>query len=349
MQSMSVVRDDAVNAAIFRPRLRLAKSRRRLSDPVRQDAELLQLVTEFLEICEKLAEYNRNTPSSRVFDAALRSANATLERLATLPAKTVEGWMGKARAINASIRLFAPSLESDEPLVHSLLCDMTGPACEEEKRTEVKLLGAATDHAAVSAEIRRLEAAGVKCDEAFALLDKRRFGARARATALAASTPAAIRVKAEIFLGEIDFCPGREHDSLDDLAISLARDLVNDPSGGFSADMDAELIGLCDRLSEIDAEQRRVFDTFEDEIEQGKMNAASEEEWDEILARVCRIGPPLTREGAASMARAANANANRSSAGTPLAADLGEFLALSVCAYLANTAPPVARFITETD
>jgi hypothetical protein len=167
------------------------------------------------------------------------------------------------------------------------------------------------------------------------------LGARERAALLPAGTPAGIRAKAQIFLGETSFGERRYPDSLDGLAISLARDLVNETSGDPSRD--AELIAICDRLTEIEAERREVLDTIDDEVEQDKANASREEEWVALAVRVVRIGRPSTRAGAEAMARAANANASRNVDGVPMAADLGEFLALGACAYLADSASPVTR------
>ena len=98
---------------------------------------------------------------------------------------------------------------------------------------DAELIAIATDYAAANAEIQKLEK-GTREDteEDFVPLDQRRYAARERAIELVARSPAALRAKASIYLGELDLLHVRpsgvaeNRDTFEQLADSIARDVL---------------------------------------------------------------------------------------------------------------------------
>jgi hypothetical protein len=137
-------------------------------------------------------------------------------------------------------------------------------------RCDVELRRIAADYYEdANAAIRRLERGGSveKGDDVFAPLDARRYTARERATELSAASPAGLRAKAAIYLGELDLMYSvtlETRDSLELLADSIARDARGVhvmPDEG----QDVELIRLCDRLVEIHSAELRIHEEHEND------------------------------------------------------------------------------------
>ena len=100
------------------------------------------------------------------------------------------------------------------------------------------------------------------------------------------------------------------------------------------ASPDAELIRLCDRLSAISARENVLCSTVEDDDLRDELLKPSMEEWHRIAERLWEMGVPLTREGAAAVARAGIANTDHDLAGVPVGRDLGHHLLLSAAVFL---------------
>jgi hypothetical protein len=60
--------------------------------------------------------------------------------------------------------------------------------------------------------------------------------------------------------------------------------------------------------------------------------------------RIQTIGRPVTKEGALAMARAARLNLDHRLDGKPHVADLGEWMAVSVCAWLTGDEAPASEW-----
>jgi hypothetical protein len=102
-------------------------------------------------------------------------------------------------------------------------------------------------------------------------------------------------------------------------------------------ELDAELIALCDRLVEIEAQRCIVFDTIADDAAQDLATAPIDQERRQIEARLYEIGDPQTLAGTCAMSRAAIAEAPKQSDGTLMPAlDLHTWLARGVVEYHAN-------------
>src|ERR1019366_4049882 len=70
-------------------------------------------------------------------------------------------------------------------------------------------------------------------------------------------------------------------------------------------DADVELIGLCDRLVEINGEEAALFARIKDDDERAPVIPPLYEQHEEIRARLFEIGRPVTGAGAEAVARAA--------------------------------------------
>jgi hypothetical protein len=112
---------------------------------------------------------------------------------------------------------------------------------------------------------------------------------------------------------------------------------------------DAELIGLCNRLVEINREEEALYARIKDEAEREKAVEPLWEEFESIKLRLFEIGRPVTRAGAEAVARAAWVNGDRARDGTPFASYLSEWLRLAACAYLANATGPEVRVNAEVE
>jgi hypothetical protein len=100
---------------------------------------------------------------------------------------------------------------------------------------------------------------------------------------------------------------------------------------------DAELIRLCDRLVEIDAEERAILAST-DEDDGGPLKPrydALNVEWHAIDARLCDVADPVTKAGALAVARAAVAQAPRQTDGSFSTPELAEWLAFTAAAWFA--------------
>ncbi len=118
------------------------------------------------------------------------------------------------------------------------------------------------------------------------------------------------------------------------LALSLARDLTGQADPG----SDAELIRLCDRLVEIDAEERAILAST-DEDDGGPLKPrfdALNVEWRAIDERMCDVADPVTRAGALAVARAAVAQAPKQTDGSFSATELAEWLAFTAAKWFAQ-------------
>jgi hypothetical protein len=107
---------------------------------------------------------------------------------------------------------------------------------------------------------------------------------------------------------------------------------------------DAELIRLCDRLVEIHNAWVKLGETIRDDKDREAAGAPLHQEWLDIRARFFDMKRPVTREGAAAMARAASVNGDRDRLDRTMATDFGEWLALAACAYLADAPTPIIDY-----
>jgi hypothetical protein len=179
-----------------------------------------------------------------------------------------------------------------------------------------------------------------------------------RMTELPAHTEAGRVAKASLLPSVMRDTCGASMEPAERLALSLVRDML-DPMApalvAFAAEQeraaeqdarytpapprispDAELIALCDRLVEIEAQRCIVFDTIADDAAQDAATAPIDQERLQIEARLYGIGDPQTLAGTCAMSRAAIAEASKQSDGTMMALDLHTWLALGVIEYHGN-------------
>jgi hypothetical protein len=161
-----------------------------------------------------------------------------------------------------------------------------------------------------------------------------------------AITPEGLRAKCTVFDGVFRDCCD-ENGPVDEFAASLVRDIRAGAAEHSEAAQDssrpwpdAELIRLCERLVEISNAERSLGRAIKDDDERETAAQPLHDEWLTIRARLYEIGRPVTLEGAIAMARAANASADHDTEYAVTASDLGDWLALGACAYLADTAAP---------
>jgi hypothetical protein len=150
---------------------------------------------------------------------------------------------------------------------------------------------------------------------------------------LPAHTQAGWAAKASIIPGV--FRDVGDEDTADHtLALSLVRDMTGQADPG----PDAELIRLCDRLVEIDAEERAILAST-DEDDGGPLKPrfdALNVEWRAIDERMCDVADPVTRAGALAVARVAVAQAPKQTDGSFSATELAEWLAFTAAKWFAR-------------
>lgn len=197
------------------------------------------------------------------------------------------------------------------------------------------------------------EAGDVAHDDWWGLVDKIRntpattlAGLRAKADAMRMVLEGTVMIKAGSTIADM----GDDQEAEERFAWSLARDVIGVTTSQAAGEAleaaafrDRELIGLCERLVEIDTTEATLLATIEDE---DACNAALEptsQEFEKIRERLFHMDRPVTLKGAKAVALAANRWVDRTPGGpggVPLAGDVGEWLSLAACAYLADSATP---------
>lgn len=101
---------------------------------------------------------------------------------------------------------------------------------------------------------------------------------------------------------------------------------------------DAELIGLCDRLIGVVAEETETLRASGDDADWEAALNASVQEWREIEARIYAAGGPATPDGLRAVARAVLATADKDPDGSFICRDLRTWLAIALARYFAEGA-----------